>query len=61
MYMHVHMYMYSYIHVYVYTVVSRKRAPGWCTLLWAQTGGVGGHSSYQYCVLLSAQSGANSA
>ena len=26
-------------------------------LPWAQTGGVGRHSSYQYCVVQSAQSG----
>ena len=45
------------------TVVLRKRAHGWYTLhVYVRLKqGVGRHSKHQYCVLLSAQSSANSA
>ena len=47
----------SYRMVKSNTEVLRKRAHGRCTLRWAQTGGW----ANQYCVLLSTQSGENSA
>ena len=37
----------------------QKRAHGRCTLPLGSNWGVGWHSSYHYCVLLSSQSGAN--